>query len=93
MQQLVMMKMSKFFIAMYDEDDYPYMMFENYKECAKFFKTSQAVITCNISRHQKKKYKGKFYSLHKIRLNKSDIEINKTTPNLHIGAILEVLNI
>ena len=48
--------MRKFCIAMYDEDDMPYMTFENYKEVAKFIKTSTKVIACNISRKQKKKY-------------------------------------
>lgn len=83
----------RYFIAMYDEDDMPYMTFESYKECAKFIGTSKDAIMCNISRHQKKKYKGKYYMLHRIELNEDDIEIPKKCKNLHIGALLEVLNI
>ena len=85
--------MNKFFIAMYDEEDYPYMVFENYKEAAKFLHTTNKVIACNICKHQRKKYRGKYYTLHKIRLNESDISIKKKTPNLHIGALLEILNV
>lgn len=85
--------MRKFCIAMYDEDDMPYMTFENYKEVAKFFKTSTKVIACNISRKQKKKYHGELYMLYKIYLTEDDPELEKGIPNLHIGALLEVLNI
>lgn len=84
--------MNKYFIAMYDEDDYPYMTFESYKEAAKFLHTSKDVLCCNICRHLRKKYKGKYYTLYKINLTKSDIELPECK-NLHIGALLEVLNI
>ena len=84
--------MNKYCIAMYDEDDYPYMIFENYKEAAKFLHTSKEVIHCNISRKQRKLYKGKLYMLYKINLDDNDITLPKCK-NLHIGAILEVLNI
>lgn len=56
----------KYFVAMYDEEDFPYMIFEDYKEAAKFLETTRKVIACNICRHQPKKYKGKEYRLHKI---------------------------
>lgn len=85
--------MNRFFIAMYDSEDYPYMTFENYKEAAKFLHTTSDVIACNIYRCQKKRYKGKEYTLHKIKLDDSDITIKKNSKNLHIGALLEVLNI
>lgn len=85
--------MNRFFIAMYDSEDYPYMTFENYKEAAKFLHTTSDVIACNICRHQKKKYKGKDYTLYKINLDESDITIKKNSKNLHIGALLEALNI
>lgn len=82
----------KYFIAMYDSEDYPYMTFENYKEAARFLGTTNKVIACNICRHQKKKYRGKEYTLHKIYVDKEDnIEVGKK--NIHIGAILEVLGV
>ena len=49
----------RYFIVVYDEDDYPYITFENYKEAAKYFNTSAESIRCNVCRHQKKKYKKK----------------------------------
>lgn len=84
--------MSKYIIAMYDEDDYPYMTFENYKEAAKFFNTSSRALQCNICRNQIKKYRGQIYKLYKINLDDNDIELPKCK-NLHIGALLEVLGI
>lgn len=83
----------RFFIAMYDKDDMPYMTFENYSEMAKFFNTTPKVINCTMYRKHKKLYKGEFYTLHKIPLTDEDLRIEKGTPNLHIGAILEVLDI
>ena len=81
--------MNKYFIAMYDEDDYPYM---TYKEAAKFLHTSKEVLCCNICRHLRKKFKGKYYTLYKINLDDNDITLPRCK-NLHIGALLEVLNI
>ena len=84
--------MSKYFIAMYDSDDMPYMTFESYKEAANFLHTTKEVLCCNICRGLKKKFRGQFYTLYKINLGSSDIELPKCK-NLHIGALLEVLNI
>ena len=85
--------MNKYFLAVYDNDDFPYINFESYKEAAKFFNTSVDSIRCNVSRKQKKKYNGELYMLYKIYLTKDDPELEKGIPNLHIGALLEVLNI
>ena len=80
----------KYFIAMYDDEDYPYMIFENYGEVARYFNTTTKVIACNICRHQKKKHKGKYYTLHKIYI-KPDEEVEIGKKNLHIGKIFEFL--
>lgn len=79
----------KYFIAMYDEADNPYMIFKDYNECAKFFNTSTKVIQCNVCRHQKKKYQDKFYRLYKIY---DDEEMQLSKWNIHIGKIVEFIN-
>lgn len=40
-------------IAMYDLEDNLITVFDTYKECAKYFNTSRAVIECHISRSKK----------------------------------------
>ena len=84
--------MSKYFIVMYDSDDMPYMTFENYEEAAHFFHTDKKVLHSNICRKLRKKYRGAYYMLYKIKLDENDITLPKCK-NLHIGALLEVLNI
>ena len=84
--------MSKYFIAMYDSDDMPYMTFESYKEAAKYLNTSKEVLRCNVCRKLKKKFKGSYYMLYKINLDDNDITLPRCK-NLHIGALLEVLDI
>lgn len=83
----------RYFIAVYDKDDMPYITFEDYKECARFFKTSSATIRCNISRKQERIFRGEKYKLFKYELNDLDISIPKGSKNLYIGALLEVLDI
>lgn len=41
-------------IAMYDLEDNLINVFDNYKECAKYFNTTSAVIRCYICRKNKK---------------------------------------
>ncbi len=84
--------MNKYFLAVYDNDDFPYINFESYKEAAKFFNTSVDSIRCNVSRKQKKKFKGKYYKIYKIKLDDEDVKIPKSK-NLYIGLLLEVLKI
>lgn len=40
-------------IAMYDLEDNLINVFDNYKECAKYFNTTSAVIRCYICRKNK----------------------------------------
>lgn len=46
-------------IAMYDLKDNLITIFENTKECAKYFNTSNEVINCNISRKIRKRTPNK----------------------------------
>ena len=45
--------MSKYTIAMYDLDDNLITVFDSYRECARYFKTSIEAIHCYICRSQK----------------------------------------
>lgn len=83
----------RYFLAVYDKDDMPYMTFEDYKECSKFFKTSSATIRCNVARKQERIFRGEKYKIIKYDLDDEDITIPKGSKNLFIGAILEVLDI
>ena len=61
-------------IAMYDLEDNLITIFDSYKECAKYFKTTTAVIRCHISRKNKgiidkKRLDGKWYRLFKEELD------------------------
>lgn len=59
-------------IAMYDLEDNYIMSFDNYKECAEYFKTSVKVIQCYICKSKKGKTdkkrdkNGKYVRLFKI---------------------------
>ena len=85
--------MNKYFLAIYDEDDYPYAVCENFSEAAKLFRTTSASVRSSVCRFNKKVFEGKTYKFYKIVLNEDDIRIPKGSKNLHIGALLEVLNI
>ena len=52
--------MNKFTIAMYDLEDNLITVFESYRECAKYFKTSVKSIHCYICRSQKGKIDKKY---------------------------------
>lgn len=52
------------FIAMYDiETDELITTFDSYKECARYFNTSEQVIICNVMRKNRKRYNENWYRL------------------------------
>lgn len=52
------------FIAMYDiETDELITTFDSYKECARYFDTSEQVIICNVMRKRRKRYNKGWYML------------------------------
>lgn len=58
-------------ISMYDLEDNLITIFDSYKECAEYFKTTDNVIKCHICRKKKsildkKRLDGKWYRLYKI---------------------------
>ena len=85
--------MNKYFWAIYDEDDYPFAVCENFTEVAKIFRTTSSSVRSSVCRFHKKVYGGHTYKFHKIKLDDTDIPIPKGSENLHIGALLEVLGI
>ena len=59
-------------IAMYDLEDNLITIFDNYKECAKYFNTSIQVLHCYISRSKKGKIDKKRYEKGWCRLIKME---------------------
>lgn len=52
------------FIAMYDiQTDELITTFDSYKECARYFNTSEQVIICNVMRKNRKRYNENWYRL------------------------------